>query len=312
MSSKTSNIRSNESTTNIPANLEDNGDTTSQPKMQGHAFFPLLLHDIVSDERNSDIIRWLPDGKAFIVVDKKRFSEELLPLHFSQHCKFSSFTRKLSRWHFKRVPRGPLVGTYYNILFQKSNRKLCYSMNCRSKPPFPSSCSGTLGAEAISCITNPKGLLNALSMLPIHQVQEQQKLQGQNTGPQIVRTTPYSMNPNFRSNNLFESNLQRPPLSLTNNLLSNNMLLQSMIGIPGQRTTTNTAYPSLLHSQVGSNSQLLLPNYPLANSLNFKDKNYKENLKLARDVQMAKEKHNLFSSLPLARTQEGNLQSWGM
>lgn len=87
-------------------------------------FFPLQLHDIVSDEANADMIRWLPNGKAFVIADKKRFANEVLPKCFVQNSQFTSFTRKLTRWRFNRVPRGPLIGAYYHDLFVKDKREL--------------------------------------------------------------------------------------------------------------------------------------------------------------------------------------------
>jgi hypothetical protein len=89
-----------------------------------NSFSPLQLYDIVSDEANVDIIRWLPSGKAFVIADKKRFADEVLPLCFIQNSQFTSFTRKLTRWHFNRVPRGPLIGAYYHELFVKDKRDL--------------------------------------------------------------------------------------------------------------------------------------------------------------------------------------------
>lgn len=97
-----------------------------------NAFFPLNLHDIVSDEKHSDMIRWLPSGKAFIIADKKRFANEVLPLNFSQQSQFTSFTRKLTRWRFNRVPKGPLIGAYYHELFVKDCREMvrCFLLSC--------------------------------------------------------------------------------------------------------------------------------------------------------------------------------------
>lgn len=99
--------------------------------VQSQTFFPLKLHRIISDECNTDIIRWLPSGKAFIIADKKRFAAEILPRFFSQACKFTSFTRKLTRWHFRRIPRGPLIGAYYHDLFLRNQEQLCYQMVCK-------------------------------------------------------------------------------------------------------------------------------------------------------------------------------------
>lgn len=102
-------------------------------------FFPLRLHDIVSDKATDDIIRWLPSGKAFIIADKKRFAAEILPQCFLQQCQFTSFTRKLTRWRFNRVPRGPLIGAYYHDLFVKGCRDMCYHMTCKSEATRSSS-----------------------------------------------------------------------------------------------------------------------------------------------------------------------------
>ena len=73
----------------------------TERKKQGQIFFPCLLHDIVSEESYSEVIRWKPDGKAFIIVDKKIFLEKILPRYFPNVRKFSSFARRLTRWHFQ-------------------------------------------------------------------------------------------------------------------------------------------------------------------------------------------------------------------
>lgn len=93
--------------------------------------FPQKLMDILNDEQNSDIIKWLPCGTAFMIVDKKRFAVEILPQYFKQ-TQFTSFTRKLTRWNFIRVPRGPLMGTYYHKFFQRHNPNFCMKMSCNS------------------------------------------------------------------------------------------------------------------------------------------------------------------------------------
>ena len=91
--------------------------------------FPQKLMDILNDDQNSDIIKWLPCGTAFMIVDKKRFAAEILPQYFKQ-TQFTSFTRKLTRWNFIRVPRGPLMGTYYHKFFQRHNPTFCMKV-CR-------------------------------------------------------------------------------------------------------------------------------------------------------------------------------------
>jgi len=97
------------------------------PKMN----FPAKLFEVITDEANSDIIQWLPGGKAYIIHDKKRFAADILPRYFKQ-SQFTSFTRKLSRWNFQRVTRGLLMGAYFHKYFQKDNPSLCRMMSCKS------------------------------------------------------------------------------------------------------------------------------------------------------------------------------------
>ena len=33
------------------------------------------------------------------------------------HAKFTSFTRRLKRWNFTRIPSGPFMGAYVNVNF---------------------------------------------------------------------------------------------------------------------------------------------------------------------------------------------------
>lgn len=60
--------------------------------------FPQRLMELLSDERNSDCISWLPHGKAFIIKNRKLFAEKIMPKFFPRKSKYSSFTRKLNRW----------------------------------------------------------------------------------------------------------------------------------------------------------------------------------------------------------------------
>lgn len=69
--------------------------------------------DILSNEENQHVISWLPHGNGFVIHKKKTFANEVLPKYFKA-SKFTSFTRKLNRWGFSRVPRGPETGSYYH------------------------------------------------------------------------------------------------------------------------------------------------------------------------------------------------------
>jgi predicted GNAT family acetyltransferase len=97
-------------------------------KFEGLSFVQ-KLHKILSDTRFSDTIQWLEGYDAFIFLDKKKFSKEILSTHFNE-SKFTSFTRRLSRWHFHRIPRGRFQGAYYHKYFKKNHYKLCGLMLC--------------------------------------------------------------------------------------------------------------------------------------------------------------------------------------
>ena len=87
--------------------------------------------DILSNEHETDVISWLPHGKAFIIYKKKSFASQVLPKYFKA-TKFTSFTRKLNRWGFTRVTRGPEMGSYYHKFFVRDDPSLCLRMSSHS------------------------------------------------------------------------------------------------------------------------------------------------------------------------------------
>jgi len=91
--------------------------------------FPQKLFDLLQTGFHNDIVKWLPGGTAFIVLDKRRFTNDILPNYFKD-SQYTSFTRKLSRWKFTRVSRGPYIGAYYHKHFRSDNRSLCKLMSC--------------------------------------------------------------------------------------------------------------------------------------------------------------------------------------
>jgi len=127
--------------------------------------FPQRLMDILNDEEHSDVISWLPHGKGFIMYKKKKFAAQVLPKYFKQ-SKFTSFTRKLNRWGFVRVTRGPETGAYYHQFFQRGNLRLCMQMSCQSSsskpgvvPPIPA-IGGTFGGASSTGMANMLTLSN--------------------------------------------------------------------------------------------------------------------------------------------------------
>jgi len=75
----------------------------------------LQLMNLLSCDDKVEIITWLPHGKSFIFLDQKRFVEEVMPMHFGK-CKFASFSRKLYRWGFRQITKGPDAGSYFHTV----------------------------------------------------------------------------------------------------------------------------------------------------------------------------------------------------
>lgn len=93
--------------------------------------FPEQLFDVVSDPKIDHIVAWLPHGKGFMIIDKTKFDQLILPTYF-EGAKFTSFTRRLKRWKFIRVPRGPEIGAYYNPKFIRDKPELLELMMYRN------------------------------------------------------------------------------------------------------------------------------------------------------------------------------------
>ncbi|KAL7462689.1 hypothetical protein ACHAXS_003061 [Conticribra weissflogii] len=144
--------------------------------------FPILLHEIVSDPETDDCIHWLPCGTRFIIPDKQKFANEVLPKYYG-HAKFTSFTRRLKRWSFSRVPSGPFMGAYYNPEFRRGEperaAKVKYShpaplsmaaiqLNKAKLQAVGAASAAGLGRlddlEAIAAALTPQGRANLIGM----------------------------------------------------------------------------------------------------------------------------------------------------
>lgn len=104
----------------------------SNPSANGGKSFPEILYEIVSNTDNQDIISWLSHGQGFQIHNKQLFAKRILPEYFDG-AKFTSFTRRLKRWSFLRVSRGPELGAYYNKCFVRGQPELVQLMRYRMK-----------------------------------------------------------------------------------------------------------------------------------------------------------------------------------
>mmetsp|Transcript_11498 Transcript_11498/g.21502 ORF Transcript_11498/g.21502 Transcript_11498/m.21502 type:complete len:341 (+) Transcript_11498:177-1199(+) len=98
--------------------------------------FPMKLMDILSNEKYQDILQWLPQGDGFIIHDKQRCADEVLPHHFGTVSKYSSFTRRLNRWNFIFQQKGNKKALYFHPLFVRANPSLCLNMRPRRQKNY--------------------------------------------------------------------------------------------------------------------------------------------------------------------------------
>ena len=116
--------------------------------------FPMRLQAVLADSSVRDAIAWLPHGKSFVVIRADVFATSVLPRYFATATegtlksgvnakmtstkmssasvhKYPSFTRKLNRWGFKQISRGPDAGAFYHELFKRDDPELCRGMVCQ-------------------------------------------------------------------------------------------------------------------------------------------------------------------------------------
>lgn len=89
--------------------------------------FPLQLMSILDSNESPDIITWLPHGRGFAILNKSRFTAEVMPKYFHD-TKYTSFTRRLRRWSFTIQTHGHKKVSYFHPNFIKGNPDLCRAM----------------------------------------------------------------------------------------------------------------------------------------------------------------------------------------
>jgi hypothetical protein len=104
---------------------------TKGPRGGVSVAFPKRLHEMLStvaEEGLDHIVSWQPHGRCFLVHNKKRFVEEIMPRFFHQ-SKMTSFQRQLNLYAFNRLTVGRDRGAYYHPLFLRQREYLCERMN---------------------------------------------------------------------------------------------------------------------------------------------------------------------------------------
>jgi len=72
----------------------------------------------------SNIVSWMPHGRAFIVKSIPLFVEKIMPRYFKQ-SKWTSFQRQLNLYGFQRLTKGADAGAYYHEYFLRGKIFLC-------------------------------------------------------------------------------------------------------------------------------------------------------------------------------------------
>ena len=89
--------------------------------------FPAKMHAILSRSDLSDIVAWMPHGRAWRVLKPREFELRVIPTYF-EHSKFSSFIRQANGWGFRRITQGKDRNSYYHELFLRGLPHLCKKM----------------------------------------------------------------------------------------------------------------------------------------------------------------------------------------
>jgi HSF-type DNA-binding len=89
--------------------------------------FPAKLHAILSRSDFTEIVCWLPHGRAWKVLKPREFEVRVIPTYF-EHAKFSSFIRQANGWGFRRITHGKDRNSYYHPLFLRALPHLCKEM----------------------------------------------------------------------------------------------------------------------------------------------------------------------------------------
>ena len=173
--------------------------------------------EMLSNNEHSDVVAWLHHGKAFRIYKRTRFVNEVFLKYFNE-SQFTSFTRKLNRWGFNRVRRGPETGAYYHIFFQQGNFNLCSKMVCSSMK-LPSAKTHPKNKKESIVYTPPPEFSpsTAYTLKLAHEVQMNMILIDE-----LTRTVSQKANNNHVTKASMEKNVKSAWPLVTSNLSTNN------------------------------------------------------------------------------------------
>jgi hypothetical protein len=127
----------------IPANIQHPRILSNELPLDGAAsphkayalsgFFPAKLHRLLLDldqrRGGGNIAHFVPNGKAFVILDPHRFEREVMKGYFPRMSSYASFQRQLNLYDFRRIPYGSGGSAYYHPFFLRE----CPSMSIEMK-----------------------------------------------------------------------------------------------------------------------------------------------------------------------------------
>ena len=136
------------------------------------ALFAENLFAILEAPEYSEIITWLPDGNVFVVINRVRFASEVLPKAFNPPMShIDSFYRRLLRWNFHLVTKGPYRGACYHKFFRKGQKELCkfVSLNIDQNRLVSSTAKASENDERSRLKVVPERIQVTCTKTPVHQ-----------------------------------------------------------------------------------------------------------------------------------------------
>ena len=111
-------------------------------------YFILELARSESNGCTSEVVSWLPHGRAFRVLDVDRFMQDIVPMFFNQ-TSIRSFYRQLNLWGFKRWDRSYVsyIEHFYSTILKSHTHSTSFTTGCQQ-----SIVTLMLGTTLTSCV----------------------------------------------------------------------------------------------------------------------------------------------------------------
>lgn len=107
--------------------------------------FPVKLMEVLQSGENSDSISWLPHGRSFLIVSPEKFTNEVVPKYFGREIMYASFTRKLFRYGFRQIAKGPDAESFIHINFRRDHPQFARAITALQKAECRDGCPALHG-----------------------------------------------------------------------------------------------------------------------------------------------------------------------